>query len=64
MTSSKVTTPLQPQFMCGSLAEDVELEADPDEGEEEAHAGEHQAVELETPLDTGDPRTPGSRTYG
>ena len=55
---------MQPQFMCGSLAEDVELEADPDEGEEEAHAGEHQAVELETPPETGDPRTPGSRTYG
>ena len=49
---------MQPEFMCGGLAEDVELEADPDKAEEEADAGKHQAVQLEAPPETRDARTP------
>ena len=49
---------MQPEFMCGGLAEDVELEADPDKAEEEADAGKHQAVQLEAPSETRDARTP------
>ena len=49
---------MQPEFMCGGLAEDVKLEADPDKAEEEADAGKHQAVQLEAPPETCDARTP------
>lgn len=37
-------------------AEDVEVEADPGEGEDHAEAPEHQAVELDHPAERGEPR--------
>ena len=48
--------PVLPELHQTGHAEDVEVEADPGEGEDHPQAPEHQAVELDHPAEGGEPR--------
>ena len=49
--------PLLPEFLQAGHAQHVEMEADPGEGEDEAEAPQHQAVQLDNPSQGGDAGT-------
>ena len=46
--------PVLPELDEAGHAEDVEVEADPGEGEDEAEAAQHEAVELHHPAEAGE----------
>ena len=52
--SSIQKSPVLPELDEAGHAEDVEVEADPGEGEDEAEAAQHEAVQLHHPAEAGE----------